>query len=301
MYKFNIFENFINPSQILLNEPMKKHTYFKIGGNADCLIYATTIEQVRDVVKTCKANEIPLFVMGNGSNMLVSDDGIEGVVLKLSKGFDSAKADGLCISACSGILLSQLADVAHKNGLAGLEFASGIPGTLGGAVFMNAGAYGGEIKDVIKEVTVLTENGDLETYSADKMEFGYRTSIVQKKRLVIVNTLISLKQGDKDEIKAKIDELNLSRKEKQPLEFPSAGSTFKRPEGHFAGKLIMDSGLRGATIGGAQVSEKHCGFIVNKGNATAKDVMDLINFVKEEVYRNFGVKLEEEVKIVGRQ
>lgn len=281
---------------IVYNELMKNHTSFRIGGPCDEFSQVTSGEEVAELIEYAKAKGIPYTVMGNGSNLLVSDKGIRGLVIKLAKGFESAEVSGNIITCQSGILLSRLSNLALKNNLSGLEFASGIPGTLGGAIYMNAGAYGGEMKDVVREVTYL-EDGEIKT--ASDCDFGYRHSIFTDSDAVILSAKLELVQGDYDTIKAKMEELSAKRCEKQPLSMPSAGSTFKRPEGYFAGKLIEDAGLRGFTVGGASVSEKHCGFVVNNGDATCADVVDLIRRVQELVFEKFGVELETEVKLLG--
>ncbi|MBE7015472.1 MAG: UDP-N-acetylmuramate dehydrogenase [Ruminococcaceae bacterium] len=281
---------------IVYNELMKNHTSFKIGGPCDEFAQVTSEEEVAELIEYAKSKGIPYTVMGNGSNLLVSDKGIRGLVIKLAKGFEKAEVSGNSIICQSGILLSKLSNFALKNNLSGLEFASGIPGTLGGAIYMNAGAYGGEMKDVVREVTYL-ENGEIKTSS--QCDFGYRHSIFTDSDAIILSARLELCKGEYDVIKARMEELSAKRNEKQPLSMPSAGSTFKRPEGYFAGKLIEDAGLRGFSIGGAMVSEKHCGFVVNCGNATCSDVVELIHHVQKVVYDKFGVKLEPEVKILG--
>lgn len=284
---------------ILLNEPMYKHTTFRVGGEAQCLIRISEYRQLVKIIPYLKEVEVPYFILGNGSNLLVGDKGYEGVILQIGSRMDDIKAEGDCIRAGAGALLSQIARFAQESGLTGFEFASGIPGTIGGGVVMNAGAYGGEMKQVVKEVTVLSEQGEVLIISGDDMEFGYRTSIIKRRPFVVLEVLIQLQPGDKEEISQCMEELAGKRREKQPLEFASAGSTFKRPEGYFAGKLIMDAGLRGYSIGGAKVSEKHCGFVVNTGNATAADVAEVIWEVQEKVKDKFGVALETEVIFLG--
>ncbi len=282
---------------VSLNEPMKKHTTFVIGGEADIFITPESTDALKRVLGLLESKNIPVFVMGNGSNILVGDKGIRGAVVCLSK-LCGIEVCGTSIKAEAGIMLSKLAGTATENSLSGLEFASGIPGTLGGAIYMNAGAYGGEMKDVISKVCYL-ENGEVKEISGAECDFSYRYSIFAGSDKVILGCTVELKNGDKTKIKAEIDELNKRRFEKQPLNKPSAGSTFKRPEGYFAGKLIQDANLQGFSIGGAEVSTKHAGFVINKGGATAKDVLDLINHIKKEVFENFGVELEAEVKLVG--
>ena len=251
------------------------------------------------MIQLCKAESLPFAVLGNGSNLLVGDKGFRGVVIQLFKNLSDITIEEEDIYAQSGALLVRLANQAAKQGLTGLEFASGIPGTLGGAVVMNAGAYGGEMKDVILWSDVLTEDGEFLRLSGEELELGYRTSVIQKKHYFVLGAALRLKKGDQNEIRSVMKELKEKRVSKQPVEYPSAGSTFKRPEGYFAGKLIMDTGLRGFSVGGAQVSEKHCGFVINKGGATAKDVQLLIKEVADRVEERFGVRLEPEVKMLG--
>ncbi len=282
----------------LFDEPMKNHTSFRIGGGAQCFISAQNIEQIQSTVAFCKQNNIPYMIMGNGSNMLVSDEGIKGVVIQICKDFADCDINGETVYAQSGILLSTLASKLLKAELSGFEELSGIPGTLGGAIFMNAGAYGGEIKNVVKTIDYIDSLGQLQTMSAKNAEFGYRSSIFQKNGCIILGASLEFKKGNADEIKQKMGEYTRLRNEKQPVNMPSAGSTFKRPQGFFAGKLIQDSNLMGVSIGGAQVSEKHAGFVVNTGGATANDVEALIEHIQKTVFEKFGVKLEPEVKII---
>lgn len=281
---------------VIQNEPMKRHTTFRIGGPCDIFIKPGSIEEIRQIIEVVKENKVPYYVVGNGSNLLVSDDGYRGVIINLFNNFSDITVEGNTITASAGALLGKIGYTALKNSLTGFEFATGIPGTLGGAVVMNAGAYGGEMKDVLSEVTVLTKEGELLTLKADELELGYRTSIIAKKDYIVLEGKIQLKPGEPDKIKAVIDDLAFRRRDKQPLEYPSAGSTFKRPKDNFAGKLIMDAGLRGYTLGGAMVSDKHCGFVINKGDATCEDVIKLTDHVKEEVKNQFGIELELEVK-----
>lgn len=285
--------------EILVAEPMKNHTTFRIGGPADALALPKTPEEVAEVVHFCHEHAQPYYVLGNGSNLLVSDEGYRGLVLQLYRNFNDIQVNGETITVQSGAMLAAVARTAYQTGLTGLEFASGIPGTIGGAVVMNAGAYGGEMKNVLKEVTVLTKEGEVLVIPAKALELGYRTSVIPKNGWIILGAVLQLKKGDQEQILARMEELKEQRITKQPLDLPSAGSTFKRPEGYFAGKLIMDAGLRGFTVGGAQVSEKHCGFVVNRGNATAADVWKLICEVKRRVKEMTGVELEPEVKLLG--
>ena len=290
----------VRKEQILEEEPMKKHTTFRIGGPAEYLILPQTTEEIADVIKLCRQEEIPWYIVGNGSNLLVADEGVRGVVIQLLRNFNQIQVEGCQIRMQAGAQNAAVAKRALDASLTGFEFAAGIPGTIGGAVVMNAGAYGGEMKDVLTEVTVMDEEGEIVTLPADKLELGYRTSIIARKGYVVLEAVIVLKTGDPKEIKAAMDELKEKRVTKQPLEYPSAGSTFKRPEGYFAGKLIMDAGLRGFSVGGAQISEKHCGFVINKDNATAKDVTELMDETKKIVMEKFGVALEPEVKRLGQ-
>ena len=285
--------------EILVAEPMKNHTTFRIGGPADALALPKTPEEVAEVVRFCHEHAQPYYVLGNGSNLLVSDEGYRGLVLQLYRNFNDIQVNGETITVQSGAMLAAVARTAYQTGLTGLEFASGIPGTIGGAVVMNAGAYGGEMKNVLKEVTVLTKEGEVLVIPAKALELGYRTSVIPKNGWIVLGAVLQLKKGDQEHILARMEELKEQRITKQPLDLPSAGSTVKRPEGYFAGKLIMDAGLRGFTVGGAQVSEKHCGFVVNRGNATAADVWELICEVKRRVKEMTGVELEPEVKLLG--
>ncbi|MFQ6999833.1 MAG: UDP-N-acetylmuramate dehydrogenase [Clostridium sp.] len=294
----NLFSNIYSKDEVKINALMKEHINFEVGGPADILLIPSKVEQIIESIKICKENNIPYFVMGNGSNLLVKDGGIRGVVIKLT-GLTNLEVNEEEIKADCGVMLKELSDKALENSLTGLEFACGIPGSVGGAVFMNAGAYNGEIKNVIKEAEVITSSGEIVTLSKDELELGYRTSKVMKDNSIVINATFKLEKGNKEEIKETIDDLTQKREEKQPLEYPSAGSTFKRPEGYFAGKLIQDSGLKGYSIGGAAVSSKHSGFVINKGNATAKDILDLIAYIQEEVKKQFGVELHTEVRIIG--
>ncbi|MDO5539668.1 MAG: UDP-N-acetylmuramate dehydrogenase [Eubacteriales bacterium] len=285
---------------VLIGEPMKKHTTFRIGGPADYFVLPHTKEELAAVISVCKRENVPWFILGNGSNLLVSDDGVRGAVIQLYKNYNDINIEGNCVRAQAGASNSVVAHRALEASLAGYEFAAGIPGTVGGAVVMNAGAYGGEMKDILLEVTVLDENGEFLVLKNEELELGYRTSIISKKGYVVVEAVFGLAAGNEDKIRGRMEELKNQRVSKQPLEYPSAGSTFKRPEGYFAGKLIMDAGLRGFSAGGAQVSEKHCGFVINKGDATAEDVINLIKEVQRIVYEKFDVHLETEVKFLGK-
>ncbi len=295
----DIFEGLIGKENVKIKEPMKNHTSFKIGGPADFLLTPASVSELSEIIKLCNRDKLPIFIMGNGTNLLVSDKGIRGVVIKIYDNLNCYNVKGECIEAFGGILLSTLSNIALENELSGLEFASGIPGTLGGAVAMNAGAYGGEIKDVVIETEFIDRAGNLIIIRDDEHQFGYRTSFIQKQSGLAVKSVIKLTKGDKASIKALMDDLTGRRQDKQPLEMPSAGSVFKRPEGYFAGKLIEDCGLRGYSIGGAQVSVKHCGFIVNSGNATFKDIIDLVRHIQQTVKAKFNVELQTEIRIVG--
>ena len=289
----------IAKERVYVDEPMSRHTTFRVGGPADFFVTPKAKEEVRDVIRICKEAGMPYYIIGNGSNLLVSDQGYEGVIIQIYKQMNRVEITENEIHAQAGALLSVIANRAMEAELTGFEFAAGIPGTLGGACVMNAGAYGGEMKDVLETVTVLTRDGDVKTLTKDELELGYRTSVIAKKDYIALSAVIRLENGKKEEIKAVMDDLKEKRITKQPLEYPSAGSTFKRPEGYFAGKLIQDAGLRGFQVGGAQVSEKHCGFVVNKDQATAADVMNLMNQVSDKVYEMSGVRLEPEVKRLG--
>lgn len=285
--------------KILENEPMHLHTTFKVGGSADYFAAPCSIEGLRELVQTALQNGIPYFVIGNGSNLLVSDSGFRGLVIQMENGFQKMEAKGNFITAEAGVLLSKLSRFALSEGLTGLEFASGIPGTLGGAVMMNAGAYDGEMSHLVTEVQSITEKGELIVRKKEDLDFSYRHSVFLGKREVILSAVLSLLEGDPTEIQAKMSDLAERRREKQPIEYPSAGSTFKRPEGHFAAKLIDDAGLRGFRVGGAQVSEKHAGFVINTGNATASDVLGVMKHVRNTVEEKFHVTLEPEVRLLG--
>lgn len=289
----------LKEEQVKKDEPMKSHTTFRVGGPADYFVTPQTAEKVAKVIEACTQEKVPYYIVGNGSNLLVSDKGYEGVIIQIYKQMNQVKVEGAQIHAQAGALLSMIAKRALDAELTGFEFAAGIPGTLGGACVMNAGAYGGEMKDVLKSVTVLTDKGEVKTLAKEELELGYRTSVIAKKGYIVLEAVLELQKGEKENIQAVMDDLKERRVTKQPLEYPSAGSTFKRPEGYFAGKLIQDAGLRGFQVGGAQVSEKHCGFVINKDQATASDVMNLMNQVSDKVYEEFGVRLQPEVKRLG--
>lgn len=281
----------------ITNEPLSKHTTFRIGGPAKYIFMPKNADEIKQIIDYCKLKNEKYIVLGNGSNVLVSDEGYDGIVIQIYNNFNKIEVEDNNIYAQSGALLSKIAATARDNGLGGMEFAAGIPGTLGGAIVMNAGAYGGEMKDIVSFVDILESNGEIKRYSGEAMEFGYRHSIVDKEKIVL-GAQIKLEACDKSEIISKMDELKEARVSKQPLEYPSAGSTFKRPQGYFAGKLIDDCGLRGYKVGGAMISEKHCGFVINYDNATCADVMELMKNVSDIVYEKFEVRLEPEVKII---
>lgn len=291
-------QNVMGGSGIFMEEPMKKHTTFRVGGPADVLVQPDETA-LAAILALCRQYHVPYSFIGNGSNLLVGDKGIRGVVIEMTDPMGNIEVDGTKITAQAGAMLSKIANTAASNGLGGMEFAAGIPGSVGGAVVMNAGAYGGEMKDIIEKVYVLDENGAQLELDRDALDFGYRHSCIPKKKYIVTKVVLDLVPRDEAEIRSEMKELNEKRAEKQPLQYPSAGSTFKRPEGYFAGKLIMDAGLRGYQVGGAQVSEKHCGFVINKGDATAADICQLMRDVSDKVQAQFGVVLEPEVKMIG--
>ena len=284
---------------ILTEEPMSRHTTFRIGGEAACFIRISSEEQLRKLIPYFENVGVEYFVMGKGSNLLVGDKGYPGVILQISDACQQIEAEENRLQVQAGAALSKVALFAMERGLEGLEFAAGIPGTVGGGVVMNAGAYGGEMKQVVESVRVLSPEGEILTLDNDTMEFGYRTSIIRNRNFTVLSVTFRLREGNREEIRARIEDFQKRRMEKQPLNYPSAGSTFKRPEGYYAGKLIMDAGLRGFQIGDARVSDKHCGFVVNVGKATARDVTDVIEEVQEKVRERFGVSLEREVIYLG--
>ena len=294
-----MFCELLGRDHVLTDEPMKQHTTFKIGGPADYFLVPETGEEVGEIIKICRKTDTPYFILGNGSNLLVGDGGYRGAVIQVYRNMSAVTVEGTTITAQAGALLSAVAAATKNASLTGFEFAGGIPGTVGGAAVMNAGAYGGEMKDVLVEVTVMDAEGKIFAISAEKLELGYRTSVIKKAGYIVLEAKIRLKEGDQEAIRERMKELTIQRTTKQPLEYPSAGSTFKRPEGYFAGKLVMDSGLRGYQVGGARISEKHCGFVINAGDATAKDVRTLMDNVRDIVYEKYGVTLEPEVKFLG--
>lgn len=293
-------QELVGREHVRQDEPMKAHTTFRTGGCARYLAEPQSAEQLRQVIDACRESGMPYYIVGNGSNLLVSDDGYDGVIIHLFKNMSEYRREGNCLVLQAGVLLVRAASFARKEGLTGLEFASGIPGTVGGAMVMNAGAYGGEMKDVVRSVRVLTREGQLREYTNEEMQFGYRRSRIAGEESVVLEAVLELAKGDPEKIQARMDELKEQRLAKQPLEFASAGSTFKRPEGYFAGKLIQDAGLRGFRVGDAQVSEKHCGFVINRGNATSGEIACLIREVQKRVYEHSGVRLETEVKFLGQ-
>ena len=296
---YEFISTYVPEEDILTEEPMSRHTTFRVGGEAQCFVRISDKEQLKKLIPYLRQIEVPYFILGNGSNLLVSDKGYEGVILQIGSTMNTITVEGTHIRAQAGALLSQIAKCAYDKGLTGFEFASGIPGSIGGGVVMNAGAYGGEMKQVVESVLVMDIQGEILELSGESMEFGYRTSIIKNRPFIVLEVCLKLEQGNKERIASDMEELAQKRREKQPLEYASAGSTFKRPEGYFAGKLIMDAGLRGYSIGGAQVSDKHCGFVVNTGRASATDVAEVISEVQERVKDKFGVSLETEVIFLG--
>lgn len=294
-----ILQKLVGTEQVWAQEPMKKHTTFRVGGCARYLVEPGDVQQLSAVVNACREQKVPYYVVGNGSNLLVSDAGYNGVIIHLFKNMSEIRTEGNHMILQAGALLARAARTACREGLSGLEFASGIPGTVGGALVMNAGAYGGEMKDVVSRVTVLTSEGEPREYTKEQMAFGYRRSRLTEEAGIVLETEFTLHPGRTEEIQARMEELKEKRVLKQPLEYASAGSTFKRPEGHFAGKLIEDAGLRGFRIGDAQVSEKHCGFVINRGNASASEIAEVIRQVQDRVYAHSGVRLQTEVKFLG--
>lgn len=288
----------VNPQDFKIDEPLKNYTMTMLGGKADLFVMPSTEEEAAEVVKYAHQNNVPIFLLGNGSNMVIRDGGIRGIVLNFSK-LDEIRIDGTTVYAQAGALIKDVSKAAAAKSLTGLEFSCGIPGSIGGAMAMNAGAYGGEINDVIVSCKVLTQEGKILDLSQEQLELGYRKSIIAQEGYYALSSIFELKKGDQVTIDETIADLTFKRESKQPLEYPSAGSVFKRPPGYFAGKLIQDSGMQGKGVGGAEVSTKHAGFIINKGDATATDYIDTIHMVQKAVKEKFGVDLETEVKIVG--
>lgn len=289
----------VGAEHVLRDEPMNRHTTFRIGGPADFFVQPSCTEEIKAVRELCRLGEVPCYIIGNGSDLLVGDKGYRGVIIQICKRMNEVRADGERIIVQAGALLSRTAAAAYEASLTGMEFASGIPGTVGGALRMNAGAYGGEMKQIVESAEVLTAEGEVLELSAGELGMGYRTSVISRNDYVALSAVLKLERGDQKAIRARMDELKEKRVEKQPLEYGSAGSTFKRPEGYFAGKLIQDAGLRGYRVGDAQVSEKHCGFVINRGKATAAEVARLMDDVADRVEEKFGVRLEPEVKKIG--
>lgn len=296
---YDYIENIIPKDRMLFEEPMSRHTTFRVGGEAECLIQIKEEEELIKLVPYLNQIGQKYFILGNGSNLLVGDKGYRGIIISLGGGMNKIEVDGNRICVQAGALLSQTAIAAREAGLSGMEFAVGIPGSIGGGIVMNAGAYDGEMKQITESVKVMDVEGRILTLDNETMEFGYRTSIIKNRPFIVLEAVLRLQTGDKEKIQQKMDELMAKRISKQPLNFPSAGSTFKRPEGYFAGKLIMDAGMRGYSIGGARVSDKHCGFIVNTGTATAADIKEVIEEVQERVKERFRVILEPEVVFLG--
>lgn len=288
----------VGARNVELEASMNKYTTFRTGGRADCMVSPETEEQIARILDICRDNNIKHYIIGNGSNIIVKDEGYKGLIIRINKNFSDLRVEGETITAQAGIMLARAASAACEAHLTGMEFASGIPGTLGGALGMNAGAYGGEMCQIVEWVKVLDTDGSIRILSNEELDYGYRTSRIIRENLIALECRIRLKMGDPDGIRQKTEELSVCRREKQPLEYPSAGSTFKRPKDNYAGKLIMDSGLSGFCIGDAEVSEKHCGFVINKGNATSSDILELMQKVRDVVYEKTGVMLEPEVKIV---
>ena len=300
MEKYKGLEDILDKDSIKYNEPMKKHTTMKVGGPCDCMVEPSSIEEIQKVLEYVKENNIKYYIMGNGSNLLVKDEGVHALIIKIANKFSGFEVNGEHIKAYSGCSVPKLSQIAKENSLSGLEFACGIPGSVGGGIRMNAGAYGSEMVNVVEKVGFLDENGNLKEIDGKDAHFTYRHSMfVDNPQYVVVYAIYKLQKGNKDEISKIMEENMNSRKQKQPIEYPNFGSVFKRPEGYFVGKLVDDCGLKGYKIGGAQVSTKHSGFMINAGDATCKDVLDLIEYVKEKVYEKFNVKLQEEVVILG--
>lgn len=289
----------VGDDNVALDEPMSKHTSFRIGGPADLFVTPDDIDELRDVIAACRAAGVPHFVLGCGSDLLVADEGYRGVIVSCTKGLVNVAIDGETMACQAGVPLREASEMACELGLSGLEFACGIPGSVGGACFMNAGAYGGCVADVLESVRCLMPDGTQQSLPVEELALGYRASRVRDEGLVVLSATFRLHEGDQDDIRARMDDFTQRRRKKQPLELPSAGSTFKRPEGHFAGKLISDAGLKGYARGGASVSTKHAGFVVNNGGATAADVHAVIRHVQDEVERQFGVRLEPELRFLG--
>ena len=300
MDKYKGLEEILSQDSIKYNEPMKKHTTMRVGGPCDCMVEPSSIEEIQKVLEYARKNNIKYYVIGNGSNLLVKDEGVHALIIKIANKFSEVEVNGEYIKAYSGCSVPKLSQIAKENSLSGLEFACGIPGSVGGGIRMNAGAYGSEMVNVVEKVGFLDENGKLNEIDGKDAHFTYRHSMfVDNPQYVVVYAIYKLVKGNKEEISKIMEENMNSRKQKQPIEYPNFGSVFKRPEGYFVGKLVDECGLKGYKIGGAQVSTKHSGFMVNIEDATCKDVLDLIEYVKEKVYEKFNVKLQEEVVILG--
>lgn len=300
MEKFKELEKILKKENIFYNEPMSKHTTMKVGGPAKVLVEPTDVDEIKNVIEFAREKDIQYYLLGKGSNLVVDDSGVDGIVIKISNKFANVRVENEKIYAQSGASMPLVAIEAQKNGLTGFEFACGIPGTIGGGIKMNAGAYGGEISDVAESIEYIDEEGKICNISANEANFSYRDSIFKRNsNLVVLSAVFKLKAGKKDEIIAKMNENNASRRAKQPIELPNSGSVFKRPEGHFVGPMIIECGLQGKTVGGAQVSKKHSGFIVNIGGATSSDIKELIEIIKKEVDKKFNVKLETEIQFIG--
>ena len=295
----NMLHQILVPERVKADEPMSRHTTFRTGGPADFFVEPETVEELKGVLDLCRRKDVPFCILGNGSNLLVGDKGYRGVMVFLGRSWDTVSVEGKILRAGAGALLAAAARQALTHSLTGFEFAAGIPGTVGGAVVMNAGAYGSEMCSVLTSATVLTQEGQIKRLTVRELELGYRASCIQRKNYVVLEAELELQPGEETAIRERMEELTLQRRSKQPLEFPSAGSTFKRPEGYFAGKLIQDAGLRGFSVGGAQVSEKHCGFVINRGNASSADILGLCREVQARVKAQSGVTLEMEVKLLG--
>lgn len=296
---YDYIKTIIPRERILFHEPMSKYTTFRVGGEAECILVVQNEDELARLIPYLNQIEQEYFILGNGSNLLVGDKGYRGMVVKFGEEMEQIQVEGTRMTVKAGALLSKAAMTAKQHSLTGLEFAAGIPGSIGGGIVMNAGAYEGEMKQVVESVRVMDRDGQILTLDNDTMEFGYRTSIIKNRPFIVVEVVLQLAEGDQEKIAAKMEELAVLRRSKQPLEYASAGSTFKRPEGYYAGKLIMDAGMRGYRIGGAQVSDKHCGFIVNTGKATAADIKEVIEEVQERVKERFHVMLEPEIVFMG--
>ena len=296
---YDYIKTIIPRERILFHEPMSKYTTFRVGGEAECILVVQNEDELARLIPYLNQIEQEYFILGNGSNLLVGDKGYRGMVVKFGEEMEQIQVEGTRMTVKAGALLSKAAMTAKQHSLTGLEFAAGIPGSIGGGIVMNAGAYEGEMKQVVESVRVMDRDGQILTLDNDTMEFGYRTSIIKNRPFIVVEVVLQLAEGDQEKIAAKMEELAVLRRSKQPLEYASAGSTFKRPEGYYAGKLIMDAGMRGYRIGGAQVSDKHCGFIVNTGKATAADIKEVIEEVQERVKERFHVILEPEIVFLG--